>query len=57
MLAPAPFPEIVEETPSTAVSDELGSGWRGGGRVARHMGYQSAGTIECLVLTASSFLG
>src|SRR5215218_8694332 len=44
------FQKIVEETPSMAVSDELRQRMgEAAVALARHMGYQSAGTIECLV--------
>ena len=50
------FQKIVEETPSAAVSEELRQRMgEAAVALARHMGYQSAGTIECLVWpTASS---
>jgi 3-methylcrotonyl-CoA carboxylase alpha subunit len=44
------FQKIVEETPSPAVTDELRQRMgEAAVALARHMGYQSAGTIECLV--------
>ena len=44
------FQKIVEETPSVAVSDDLRQRMgEAAVALARHMGYQSAGTIECLV--------
>jgi acetyl-CoA carboxylase biotin carboxylase subunit len=44
------FQKIVEETPSTAVTPELRQRMgEAAVSLARHMGYQSAGTIECLV--------
>jgi acetyl-CoA carboxylase biotin carboxylase subunit len=44
------FQKIVEETPSPAVSPELRERMgEAAVALARHMGYQSAGTIECLV--------
>ncbi|MCC2626410.1 MAG: acetyl-CoA carboxylase biotin carboxylase subunit, partial [Thermomicrobiales bacterium] len=44
------FQKIVEETPSTAVNDDLRQRMgEAAVALARHMGYQSAGTIECLV--------
>jgi acetyl-CoA carboxylase biotin carboxylase subunit len=49
------FQKIVEETPSTAVSDDLRQGMgEAAVALARHMGYRSAGTIECL-LSESEF--
>ena len=44
------FQKIVEETPSPAVAEELRQRMgEAAVALARHMGYQSAGTIECLV--------
>jgi acetyl-CoA carboxylase biotin carboxylase subunit len=44
------FQKIVEETPSPAVSPALREQMGAAAvALARHMGYQSAGTIECLV--------
>src|SRR5215204_3244689 len=44
------FQKIVEETPSPAISEELRQRMGDAAvALARHMGYQSAGTIECLV--------
>jgi acetyl-CoA carboxylase biotin carboxylase subunit len=44
------FQKIVEETPSPAISEELRQRMgEAAVALARHMGYQSAGTIECLV--------
>jgi acetyl-CoA carboxylase biotin carboxylase subunit len=50
------FQKIVEETPSPAVSDELRQRMgEAAVTLARHMGYQSAGTIECLVTADGEF--
>jgi acetyl-CoA carboxylase biotin carboxylase subunit len=50
------FQKIVEETPSAAVSDELRQRMgEAAVALARHMGYQSAGTIECLVAADGEF--
>ena len=44
------FQKIVEETPSTGVSAELRARMGDAAvALARHVGYQNAGTIECLV--------
>ncbi len=44
------FQKIVEETPSTAVSPDLRARMgEAAVALARHVGYQNAGTIECLV--------
>jgi acetyl-CoA carboxylase biotin carboxylase subunit len=44
------FQKIVEETPSPAVGEELRQRMgEAAVALARHMGYQSAGTIECLL--------
>jgi acetyl/propionyl-CoA carboxylase alpha subunit len=44
------FQKIVEETPSPAIGEELRQRMgQAAVALARHMGYQSAGTIECLV--------
>jgi acetyl-CoA carboxylase biotin carboxylase subunit len=44
------FQKIVEETPSPAIGQELRQRMgQAAVALARHMGYQSAGTIECLV--------
>ena len=44
------FQKIVEETPSTAVSADLRARMgEAAVALARHVGYQNAGTIECLV--------
>ncbi len=44
------FQKIVEETPSPAIGEELRQRMgEAAVALARHMGYQSAGTIECLV--------
>ena len=44
------FQKIVEETPSPAIGEELRHQMgEAAVALARHMGYQSAGTIECLV--------
>jgi acetyl-CoA carboxylase biotin carboxylase subunit len=50
------FQKIVEETPSSAVSSELRQRiCEAATALARQMGYQSAGTIECLVTDESDF--
>jgi 3-methylcrotonyl-CoA carboxylase alpha subunit len=50
------FQKIVEETPSPAVSPELRERMgEAAVALARHMGYQSAGTIECLVTDEGEF--
>ncbi len=50
------FQKIVEETPSPAVSPELRERMgEAAVALARHMGYQSAGTIECLVTDDGEF--
>ena len=50
------FQKIVEETPSPAVSAELRERMcEAAVTLARHMGYQSAGTIECLVTDDGEF--
>jgi acetyl-CoA carboxylase biotin carboxylase subunit len=50
------FQKIVEETPSPAVSPELRGRMEAAAvALARHMGYQSAGTIECLVTDDGEF--
>jgi acetyl-CoA carboxylase biotin carboxylase subunit len=50
------FQKIVEETPSPAVSPELRERMgEAAVALARHMGYQSAGTIECLVTADGAF--
>jgi acetyl-CoA carboxylase biotin carboxylase subunit len=44
------FQKIVEETPSPAIGEELRQRMgEAAVALARHMGYQSAGTIECLI--------
>jgi acetyl-CoA carboxylase biotin carboxylase subunit len=50
------FQKIVEETPSPAISGELRQRMdEAAVALARHMGYQSAGTIECLVTDDGEF--
>jgi acetyl-CoA carboxylase biotin carboxylase subunit len=50
------FQKIVEETPSTALSPELRHRMSEAAvALARQMGYQSAGTIECLVTDEGEF--
>jgi acetyl/propionyl-CoA carboxylase alpha subunit len=50
------FQKIVEETPSPAVTPELRERMgEAAVALARHMGYQSAGTIECLVTDDGEF--
>ncbi|MBW3631525.1 MAG: ATP-grasp domain-containing protein, partial [Chloroflexi bacterium] len=50
------FQKIVEETPSPGISPELRQRMgESGVALARHMGYQSAGTIECLVTDDGQF--
>ena len=50
------FQKIVEETPSPAVSPELRERMgEAAVALARQMGYQSAGTIECLVTADGDF--
>jgi acetyl-CoA carboxylase biotin carboxylase subunit len=50
------FQKIVEETPSPAVSQELRERMgEAAVALARHMGYQSAGTIECLLTDDGAF--
>jgi acetyl-CoA carboxylase biotin carboxylase subunit len=50
------FQKIVEETPSPAVSPELRERMGDAAvALARQMGYQSAGTIECLVTDDGAF--
>ncbi len=50
------FQKIIEETPSPAVSAELRERMgEAAVALARHMGYQSAGTIECLVTDDGEF--
>jgi acetyl-CoA carboxylase biotin carboxylase subunit len=50
------FQKIVEETPSPAVSNDLRQRMgEAAVALARHMGYQSAGTIECLVAADGEF--
>ena len=50
------FQKIVEETPSPAIGEELRQRMgEAAVALARHMGYQSAGTIECLVAADGEF--
>ena len=50
------FQKIVEETPSPGISPELRQRMgESAVALARHMGYQSAGTIECLVTDEGEF--
>ena len=50
------FQKIVEETPSPGISPELRQRMgESAVALARHMGYQSAGTIECLVTDDGEF--
>jgi len=50
------FQKIVEETPSPAIGEELRQRMgEAAVALARHMGYQSAGTIECLVADDGQF--
>jgi acetyl/propionyl-CoA carboxylase alpha subunit len=50
------FQKIVEETPSPAVSPALRARMgEAAVNLARHMGYRSAGTIECLVTDEGEF--
>jgi acetyl-CoA carboxylase biotin carboxylase subunit len=50
------FQKIVEETPSLALTPELRQRMGDAAvALARHMGYQSAGTIECLVTSDGDF--
>jgi acetyl-CoA carboxylase biotin carboxylase subunit len=50
------FQKIVEETPSMALTPELRQRMGdAAAALARHMGYQSAGTIECLVTGDGDF--
>ncbi len=50
------FQKIVEETPCLAISDELRTRMGDAAvALARQMGYQSAGTIECLVADDGEF--
>ncbi len=50
------FQKIVEETPSPGISPELRQRMgESAVALARHMGYQSAGTIECLVTEDGEF--
>ena len=50
------FQKIVEETPSTAVSPALRTRMgEAAVSLARHVGYRSAGTIECLVADQGEF--
>ncbi len=50
------FQKIVEETPSPAVSPELRARMGAAAvALARHVGYQSTGTVECLVTDDGEF--
>ena len=50
------FQKIVEETPSPGITPELRQRMvESAVALARHMGYQSAGTIECLVTDEGEF--
>jgi acetyl-CoA carboxylase biotin carboxylase subunit len=50
------FQKIVEETPSPAIDEDLRRQMgEAAVALARHMGYQSAGTIECLVASDGAF--
>jgi len=50
------FQKIVEETPSAAIGPELRERMgEAAVALARHVGYQSAGTIECLVTADDEF--
>jgi acetyl/propionyl-CoA carboxylase alpha subunit len=50
------FQKIVEESPCAAISDELRQRMgEAAVALARHVGYQSAGTVECLVTDDGGF--